>query len=158
MQPRRIHVKAFQPFESRAGVDTVLALKFEYDPERVEQIKQILRGEKARLGVSTPVGGWLKPHGCWWIERYVWPSVKRQLAAVGCTFVEDASVGDCAQAEAPRDRPPGRVRGRSVTEDQVKQVFRSLVREHHPDRGGSRDAMAAINRAYEELKKLMGVK
>jgi hypothetical protein len=158
MQPCRIYVKAFQPFESRVGVNTVLALKFEYDPERVEQIKQILRGEKARLGVSIPVGGWLKPHGCWWVERWVWPSVKRQLAAVGCTFVEDANVGECTEAEAPRNRPPGRTRGRSVTEEQVKQVYQSLVREYHPNRGGSWDAMSAISRAYEELKKLMRVR
>ena len=34
----------------------------------------------------------------------------------------------------------------------VQNVYRRLALKWHPDRGGSNDAMAAVNEFYEELK------
>jgi hypothetical protein len=33
-----IHVESFQPFSSRHGIDTVLALQFRYDPAVIEAL------------------------------------------------------------------------------------------------------------------------
>jgi curved DNA-binding protein CbpA len=39
-----------------------------------------------------------------------------------------------------------------VTRDEIKQRYRQLAKEHHPDRGGGAAAeMEAINRAYETV-------
>ena len=39
------------------------------------------------------------------------------------------------------------------TQQHIKTRYRSLMWEHHPDRGGSNDVCAAINAAYEYLTK-----
>ena len=39
----------------------------------------------------------------------------------------------------------------------VEASYRRLVMFHHPDRGGSNDAMATVNRAYEQFKKERGL-
>ena len=36
-----------------------------------------------------------------------------------------------------------------ATREQIEEAYRRLVREHHPDVGGSHDAMARINRARD---------
>lgn len=40
----------------------------------------------------------------------------------------------------------------------VAAWFRRMALEFHPDRGGSNDAMRAVNRGLELLKELLGVK
>lgn len=38
------------------------------------------------------------------------------------------------------------------TQTQIKQAFRRLAMDHHPDKGGCNQTFAQINRAYNELK------
>jgi curved DNA-binding protein CbpA len=39
----------------------------------------------------------------------------------------------------------------------IRQWYRGLVLDFHPDRGGSHEAMQAINEAHERLRKLAGL-
>jgi hypothetical protein len=39
----------------------------------------------------------------------------------------------------------------------VRDWYRKLSLRYHPDRGGTKEAMEAINTAHEELKKLVGI-
>jgi hypothetical protein len=39
----------------------------------------------------------------------------------------------------------------------IRQWYRGLVLDFHPDRGGSHAAMQAINEAHERLRKLVGL-
>jgi hypothetical protein len=39
----------------------------------------------------------------------------------------------------------------------VQAAHKALARMHHPDVGGDRDAMARVNAAFEEIKKLRGM-
>ena len=38
--------------------------------------------------------------------------------------------------------------------ERVKRVYRTLAMEFHPDRGGTKEAMQAVNEFYEELKQI----
>jgi len=42
-------------------------------------------------------------------------------------------------------------------EDVVKQAYRRLAREAHPDRGGSNEAMTALNIAIDQARKELGI-
>lgn len=39
----------------------------------------------------------------------------------------------------------------TATEDQIKQAFRKLAQEHHPDKGGDADFFQELNEAYSVL-------
>ncbi len=41
--------------------------------------------------------------------------------------------------------------GKTATLDEVKEAYRRVAREAHPDRGGDAKAMAEINRAYDTV-------
>ncbi len=41
---------------------------------------------------------------------------------------------------------------KTASQDEIKQAYRKLVREHHPDRGGDPEQFKKINEAYEVLK------
>lgn len=45
----------------------------------------------------------------------------------------------------------------NLTPDQLKASYRRLSREWHPDNGGSNEAMAELNQAYDEAKKEFGL-
>jgi hypothetical protein len=51
-------------------------------------------------------------------------------------------------------RNPWRILGVSkrATDEQIKAAYRRKAQECHPDRGGSDEAMARINEAYERLR------
>jgi hypothetical protein len=72
-----IDVTPFQPFKSRAGVDTVLGLRFAYDPAVIDTLKAALRG------AGRNQGGWLAAHKRWFVERGAWPAVKAALVGAG---------------------------------------------------------------------------
>ena len=38
-----------------------------------------------------------------------------------------------------------------TTAEEVKTLYRELAMKHHPDRGGSNEAMKAVNNEYDEL-------
>lgn len=41
---------------------------------------------------------------------------------------------------------------RTASADEIKDAYMALAREHHPDRGGNTERMAAITGAYAQLK------
>jgi curved DNA-binding protein CbpA len=41
---------------------------------------------------------------------------------------------------------------KNSTPDEIKQAYRKLVKEHHPDRGGDAEKFKKINEAYDVLK------
>jgi hypothetical protein len=56
-----IHISSFQPFASRQGVDTVLALRFRFDRELVDTLKATLKAAKNSANLRAPrtlVAGW----------------------------------------------------------------------------------------------------
>jgi hypothetical protein len=102
-----IQVRAFQPFSSREGVDTVLGLSFRYDPELISQLKTALREAGRWAGIKQP-GGWLAEHHVWFVERCVWPDVRARLLRHGHTVHDEA-------APAPRPQPaPARAADRKL--------------------------------------------
>jgi Putative quorum-sensing-regulated virulence factor len=63
-----------------------------------------------------------------------------------------------------RDRPvvprPAGVDGREAARREVlaalKAAYREMAMRHHPDRGGSHQAMIGVNALYERLEELLG--
>lgn len=41
-----------------------------------------------------------------------------------------------------------------ASDEEIKEAYRKLARQHHPDNGGSADRMAVINAAYEQSKQV----
>jgi hypothetical protein len=143
-----IHVSAFQPFESRVGVDTVLALRFKYDPELIDVLKSALREASRVLGIYN-AGGWLAEHRCWFVERNAWPLVRERLAAAGVSFF-GAEAGD-GRRERRDYPPPADVRG------VVTSWYREMALRFHPDRTlDNGAAMKAINHATNGFKNCWG--
>jgi hypothetical protein len=145
----RITVKPFQPFESRVGIDTVLGLRFPYDLALAGLLKSAYREAGAREGVRSP-GGWLAEHKCWFVERAVWPAVRACLERAGHTIIEEGAEGE---PEAPRRNGtrPQPIDPRAV----LRAWLAEMRRRWHPDRGGSDQAMAAVNDGYERLRRLL---
>lgn len=96
-----------------------------------------------------------------------WLKVRHNLRAIGLHIaamrgmerwgvgnVEQAFMGYQALPPAVSERNWWEVLGVSpkASDDEVKEAYRKLARQHHPDYGGSSDKMAAINAAYEQLK------
>lgn len=77
----------------------------------------------------------------------------RSIARHGATdMLEQAFTGFAALPPAPVAGPPWWVVlgvPEAAPIDQVREAYRRLALEHHPDRGGDADRMAQINRAYE---------
>lgn len=60
---------------------------------------------------------------------------------------------------APKtERDPWEVLGLrpGVSAGQIEAAYRALAKEHHPDSGGSTEAMATLNAAYERVKAEVG--
>lgn len=90
-----IYVSSFQPFASRIGQDTVIKLRFDYNPDLIADLKKILRHYKDEaLDPSRHIfqpGGWNPKFKCWYVERNIWGLVKHELEEMGYEFqtVED---------------------------------------------------------------------
>lgn len=74
----------------------------------------------------------------------------RQLERCGATSILDRAYSGFARLPAAAD--PWQVLGvpMGAPRDAVTARYRELAREHHPDKGGSSETMAQINRAYSE--------
>ncbi len=85
----RLELFRFQPFQSRQGVDTVLGLRFPYEPTLIESLKQALRQATADgrnrgiLSATAQSGGWLPERRCWFVESFAWPTVRDVLRRFG---------------------------------------------------------------------------
>ena len=88
-----IYVSSFQPFASRIGQDTVIRLTFDYDPELIGRLKQILRRLKeAAVDPSRHIfqpGGWNPKERCWYVERNIWDQVRSDLMEYGYEFDDE---------------------------------------------------------------------
>jgi hypothetical protein len=103
----RVFVKAFQPFSSRVGIDTVLSLSFAYDPGVVAVLKKALRAA-GRFYCQRNMGGWLAEHRVWFVEHRAWPTVRFAMPSLPDRFaapVSDTSYADAAAA-VPNDGSP----------------------------------------------------
>lgn len=91
-----IYESEFQPFESRQGVDTVIKLQFNYDPDLIALLKRSLKGYRQyAIDPSRQIfqpGGWRPDEKCWFVERSIWPMVMRDLEASGYEVVSDEAV------------------------------------------------------------------
>lgn len=86
----------------------------------------------------------------------------RAVERYGVGTIERVLEGYALPASSSVERPWWQVLGVSefATQDEIQAAFREKAREVHPDRGGSTDAMAALNQArdralaeWEELKR-----
>jgi hypothetical protein len=82
-----ISVDQFQPFSSRAGIDTVMRLRFPYDPGLVSRLKALLAVYAVGHQYRT-VGGWLPEHQAWFVEADVWDVVRDELQFLGYQIAE----------------------------------------------------------------------
>jgi hypothetical protein len=85
-----IHVDQFQPFTSRAGIDAVIRVQFNYDPALISKLKAIL-AVYATGHLYRHVGGWLPEYKCWFVEGDVWDVVRDELQFLGYQIAEKQS-------------------------------------------------------------------
>ncbi|MBE9053744.1 J domain-containing protein [Nostocales cyanobacterium LEGE 11386] len=96
-----------------------------------------------------------------------WLKVKDNLRAIGLHIaamrgmerwgvgsVEQAFMGYQALPPQTSERKWWEVLGVDVraSNEEVREAYRKLARQHHPDHGGSADQMTQINAAYEQAK------
>lgn len=78
----------------------------------------------------------------------------------GVGSVEQAFAGYQALPAPTQSRPWWEVFGMrdksSLPADRLKSAYRVLAQRKHPDNGGSTEAMAELNQAYEDAKKELG--
>lgn len=98
-----------------------------------------------------------------------WLKVKDNLRAIGLHIaamrgMERWGVGSLEQAFMGYQALPPQANEKKwwdvlsvsprASDDEVREAYRKLARQHHPDYGGSPDKMAAINAAYEQAKQV----
>jgi hypothetical protein len=144
-----IHVSDLWPERGPFGCGPPVALRFRYDADLVDVLKDALWHARGRHGPK--VGGWIADMKVWYVERSAWPAVRSELADAGCAFREDPSVREPGPEPSARARPP--VDWPAV----LRQWQRELALQWHPDRGGDVKVMQALNDAADRLKQLIGV-
>jgi hypothetical protein len=69
-----------------AGLEIVVALRFEYDPGLVELVKQALREARRwdkEMREWLRGGAWSPHRRFWWVDPDAWPAVRRKLLEMG---------------------------------------------------------------------------
>lgn len=149
----------FMPFASRGKIfpeDRVIGIRFRYDPDVIEIIKDCLhdyRGPRSSIidherMIKTP-GGWLQEYKAWFCEKNVWPDLKSRLKFAGYLVREDFKplIPECfmlLELKPPVDRA------------EIKKAYRRKAMETHPDHGGDHSAFIAVQGAYEQALSYMG--
>jgi hypothetical protein len=101
-----------------------------------------------------------------WASTMYTDAVRRHAGARERRPAEPATVIDFDQIKARMDAwvarldqdDPFAVLGVSAraTPDQVRERYRELARQHHPDRGGDAAEMRRVNEAYEQIRARRG--
>jgi hypothetical protein len=83
------------------------------------------------------------------VHRFVHRFRRRQRGTSFQTLESTMTVhGALRQLQLPTDP------GQRVTLTQIRDAYREMALKHHPDSGGSLDAMRRLNEAYQLLKEL----
>lgn len=74
-------------------------------------------------------------------------------------MLDAAFTGFAALPPSPQSKPWWEVLGcsKESSDGWVQTAYRSACMQYHPDRGGSNEAMALVNRAYEQFRKERGL-
>ncbi|HEY7066399.1 MAG TPA: J domain-containing protein [Chloroflexota bacterium] len=167
---------AFQPFTSRAGMDTVLGVRFPFNGALVGELKDRLRTQKQRHYLARPAGGWLPEARAWFVERECWPTIHALLRQWGYSVQEIPRPADvphyegqqCPPWSAPRPeaRPALATALATVREayphhavlgvlpdaphSVMHAAYRALAKDWHPDLAGTAGhvMMQRINAAW----------
>jgi hypothetical protein len=70
-------------------------------------------------------------------------------------WLKQAVEAELSRRGCAEDPSPGAV---VHVKEIVRRWFREMSLKYHPDRGGSENAMRALNHAHERLRELLGVK
>lgn len=81
----KVEFKHCQPFRSRVGIDTVVCLKFDFNIELINALRDIFQ-EHNHDGFSK--GGWLPAEGLWFLEESIWPYARYRLQKLGFELVQ----------------------------------------------------------------------
>ncbi len=96
-KPCKIRAFTFQPFASRKGRDTVVGLRFPFNPSVAQILKQCFVRYRHELHdpehFILAAGGWLHRERCWFVEQAIWPTLQRELKAAGHALQPERQVG-----------------------------------------------------------------
>lgn len=144
--------------------EDVLALRFRYADDVRLAVKSGL--ENARLRRGEFAGSWDNEARFWWCYAWAWPSVRAALERNAIDY-DDSAV---ASAEGGQQQgPPPRLQPHEVlgvaltaTEVEVREAYKRLIRQWHPDRIPldvaeelrqiADDRAKLINAAYDAFK------
>jgi hypothetical protein len=126
-------------------------LRFPFDRELIDYLKKTLQEIRDETGERNP-GGWLPTEKAWFVESLAWPLVRRRLIEAGHAIDESAANNGGQSASGPSCPRPGPPVDWAAI---VRQWYRGLCRDFHPDRGGDTKIMQALNEAHRRLQDLL---
>jgi hypothetical protein len=90
---------------------------------------------------------------CWVLDNCtnITPTLRRAIEERLGLAQPKPSANGAARAPPPEWVPPPPGIDRDALDRAVKAWFRRLAMKHHPDRGGSHEAMKALNEAHQQL-------
>lgn len=106
------------------------------------------------LQLCIPVDIYQKPEANLQAIHHVLEARRTELRHGGINLVRATFTGFLS-LPAPQTKPPLEILGlpQSATAQQIKDRYRELSKEHHPDAGGSADVFAEISGAFRQLKR-----
>ncbi len=161
----------------REGWDTELGydgwfLRFTGDQDAFDDMRDELKTWGRMYARWVPVYQWRdQKEGAWWIDGDLFRDHYTDQFE-GLREAMDAILdGDVLQWIAPRRRPQRRARasstslipmhlqqeyrllgiGAAATTQEVKDAYRVLAKQHHPDAGGTHDGFIRLQKSYERV-------